>query len=120
MEMKELQYFFEGLSSTLSTYYEEIYEILVSKGKKKMGQEAGPDTPQISELIKRTREQQSISDLMERGKEGQEELIQAIGAQVKKILSSAGIVTRHDLARLERRMDHIEQELAAKEKQGGS
>jgi len=110
--MKDLQYFVDGLSSTLEELYEQIYDALVQKGKKRLGQEAKADTPQISELIKRTREQYSIAELVSKGKEGQEELIQAIGAEVRKILSSAGIVTKSDLARIERRMDEIEKTLS--------
>lgn len=114
MELKDLQYFLEGLSSTLSQFYDELYDSLVVKGKKRMGEETKKDSPQISELIKRTREQQSVSELLSKGKKGQEELIQAVGAEVKKILSSAGIVTRTDLARIERRMSVIEQRLEEK------
>lgn len=114
MDLKELQYFFEGLSGTVGQFYDEVYDSLVAKGKKRLGQEAGEESPVISELIKRTREQQSISELLARGKKGQEELILSIGAEVKKILSAVGIVTRHDLARIERRMDEIENILAEK------
>ena len=116
MEMKELQFFFEGLSSTMSQLGDELYDALVAKGKKRMGQETKAETPQISELIKRQREQQTVAELVSRGKQGQEELIQSIGGEVKKILSSAGIVTKHDLARIEKRMDVIEKAL---EKKGG-
>lgn len=118
MEMKELQYFFEGLSNTLGTLTVELYDTLVNKGKQRMGQETKGDTPQVSELIKRTREEQSVADMLARGKQGQEELIGAIGGEVKKILSSAGVVTRQDLHRIERRMDAIENELE-KQEQGG-
>lgn len=114
MDFKELQYFFDGLAGTVSRFYEDVYGSLVVKGRKRMGQETTQDSPVISELIKRTREQQSISELLAKGKKGQEELIQAIGGEVKRILSSAGIVTRHDLARIERRMEEIENILAGK------
>lgn len=115
METKELQYFFDGLSDTVGGFLEEVYETLVQKGKKKMGQETGTETPQISELIRRTREQQSIADLVAKGKKGQEELIQSIGSEVKRKLSAAGIVTKTDLARLDRRVDEIEKILTEKE-----
>lgn len=116
MEMKDLQYFFEGLSETLGQYFDEIYDTLVAKGKKRMGQETKGESPQISELIKRTREEQSFAELVARGKKGQEELIGAIGGEVKKILASAGVVTRPDLKRIEKRMEEIEQALEAREK----
>ncbi len=111
MEVKETKYFFEGLSSTLAVLSGELYDTLVAKGKKRMGQEDVADSPQISELIRRTREQQTMADLISKGRKGQEELTQAIGAEVKKTLSAAGIVTRTDLARLERRIDEIERTL---------
>lgn len=114
MDLKELQYFFEGLSGTVGHFYGEVYDSLVVKGKKRLGQETREDSPVISELIKRTREQQSISELLAKGKKGQEELILSIGAEVKRILSAAGIVTRHDLARIDRRMDEIESILTGK------
>ena len=76
-----------------------------------MGQEDVADSPQVSELIKRTREKQTVADLISKGQKGQDELIQSIGGEVKKILSSAGIVTRSDLARVEHRIDEIENAL---------
>ena len=112
MDMKDIQYFFDGLSSTLTELYGEIYQTLIEKGKKRLGKEATGDTPQISELIKRTREEHSIAELVAKGKEGQEELIRAIGGEVKRILSSLGIVTRNDLIRIEKRMDEIEKILS--------
>lgn len=114
MDFKELQYFLEGFAGTVSQFYDEVYGSLIVKGKKRMGQDTREDSPVISELIRRTREQQGISELLAKGKKGQEELIQAIGAEIKRILSAAGIVTRHDLARIERRMDEIENILAGK------
>jgi polyhydroxyalkanoate synthesis regulator phasin len=114
MEVKEIQYFFVGLSNTVAELYDQVYDTLVVKGKKRMGQETKKETPQISELIKRTREEQTISELLSKGKKGQEELIKSIGSEVKKILSSAGIVTRTDLARLEKRMNEIEKTLGEK------
>lgn len=114
MEMKEIQYFFEGLSNTFGDFFDEVYVTLVEKGKKRMGQETAGESPQISELIRRTREDKTIADMMAKGKKGQEELIRAIGGEVRKILSSAGIVTRTDLARIERRIDEIESIAASK------
>ena len=116
MDTKDFQYLLEGLSGFLGEFLGELYDTLVLKGKKAMGQETEGESPQISELIRRTREQQTLAELIARGKEGQEELIAAIGAEVRKILSSSGRVTRHDLARVERRMDEIEKAL---DKRGG-
>jgi polyhydroxyalkanoate synthesis regulator phasin len=95
----------------LGVLYGELYDTLVAKGRKRMGQEDVADSPQVSELIKRTREKQTMADLISKGQKGQEELIASIGGEVKKILSSAGIVTRVDLARIERRIDEIERAL---------
>lgn len=111
MDMKEIEYLFEGLSNALGGLGGELYETLVSKGKKRMGQEAVEDTLQISELIKRTKEKQTIAEMISKGQKGQEELIQSIGSKVRKTLSSVGIVTKSDLARFERRIDEIEKAL---------
>lgn len=111
MEVKETKYLFEGLSETMGELFGELFDTLVAKGKKRMGQEDVADSPQVSELIKRTREKQTVADLISKGQKGQEELILSIGGEVKKILSAAGIVTRTDLARLERRIDEIERAL---------
>lgn len=117
MDFKDFQYFAEGLSTTLGELYGDVYHTLIVKGKKRMGQDTKEDSPEISELIKRTREQRSIQELLSTGKQGQDALIASIGAEVRKILSSAGVVTRTDLARIERRMDEIEKALEQKEKQ---
>jgi polyhydroxyalkanoate synthesis regulator phasin len=111
MDVKEIQYLFEGISNTLGGLGGELYETLVAKGKKRMGQEGTADTPQVSGLIKRTREKQTVAELISKGQKGQDELIQSIGGEVKKILSSAGIVTKSDLARVERRIDEIDKAL---------
>ena len=111
MDVKEIQYLFEGISNTLGGLSGELYATLVAKGKKRMGQEDAADTPQVSELIKRTKEKQTVAELISKGQKGQEELIQSIGGEVKKILSSAGIVTKSDLARVERRVDEIDKAL---------
>jgi polyhydroxyalkanoate synthesis regulator phasin len=108
MEMKEFQYFFEGLTETVRPFVSELYDTLLEKGKRRMGQETSGESPQVSELIRRTRENQTIAEMVAKGKKGQEELIRSIGGEVKKILSSAGIVTRTDLARVEKRIDEIE------------
>ncbi len=111
MDVKETRYLFDGLSETLGGLLGELYDTLVAKGRKRMGQEDVADSPQVSELIRRTREKQTVAELISRGQKGQEELIQSIGGEVRKILSSAGIVTRTDLARIERRVDEIERAL---------
>lgn len=114
MDFKEIQYLLEGLTGTAAAFYGELYEALVAKGKKRMGQEGAPESPQVSELIRRTREEKCMADLLAAGKSGEEELVHAVGGQVQKILASAGIVTRADLARVERRLDEIEKALAKK------
>ena len=111
MDVKEIQYLFEGLSNTLGELSGELFDTLVAKGKKRMGQEDVGDSPQVSELIKRTREKQTVAELISKGQKGQEELIQSIGGEVKKILSLTGIVTRSDLARVERWIDEIDNAL---------
>jgi len=114
MEVKEIQYLFEGLSTTAGPFLAELYQTLVAKGKKRMGQETTEDSPQVSELIRRSRESHTVADMVARGKKGQEELISSIGGEVKRMLSSSGVVTRTDLARVQRRVDEIEAILAEK------
>ena len=114
MEVKEIQYLFEGVSNIAGPFLGELYDTLVTKGKKRMGRETEEDSPQISELIRRSRESQTVAEMVARGKKGQEELIRSIGGEVKKMLSSAGIVTGTDLARVQRRVDEIEAIIAEK------
>lgn len=108
MDLKELGYFLEGLADVLTEFRGELYQSLVAKGRKKMGQEDAGESVQVSELIRRTRQKQTVAELVAGGGEGRDELIEAIGGEVKRILASAGIVTRADLARIEKRMDEIE------------
>ena len=114
MEVKEIQYLFEGVSNIAGPFLGDLYDTLVTKGKKRMGRETEGDSPQVSDLIRRSRESQSVADMVARGKKGQEELIRSIGGEVKKMLSSAGIVTETDLARVQRRVDEIETILVEK------
>lgn len=108
MDFKDVGYFMEGLSGALTEFYGELYQALVTKGRKKMGQEDAGESAQVSELIRRTRQKETVAELVGRGQKGQEELIGAIGGEVRRILSSVGIVTRKDLARIEKRMNEIE------------
>ena len=116
MDLKEIQYLAEGLFGTLNAFYEEVHDALVAKGKKKLGQEDIEEGPQLSELIERTRERRRLTAIITSGEGGEEELIEAIGSEIRRVLSVAGIATRDDLARVEKRMEEIEQALEEKEK----
>ncbi len=113
MDAKDLKYLFGGLTSTLYEYYSQVYDSLIAKGKKKLGK-GEEETPAISELIKRVREEHSISEMLSRGREGQAEFTQAIAAEVRRILSKVGVVTRADLVRVEKRLEEIEKFLDKK------
>ncbi|HEY5530792.1 MAG TPA: hypothetical protein VIK22_02190 [Candidatus Anoxymicrobiaceae bacterium] len=119
MDLKEIQYLVEGLFGTLNAFYEEVHDTLVAKGKKKLGQEDIEEGPQLSELIERTRERRRLTAIIAGGKGGEDELIEAIGREIRRVLSVAGIATRDDLARVEKRMEEIEQALEEKEKRAG-
>lgn len=113
MDAKDLKYLFQGLTATLSEYYSEVYDSLIVKGKKKLGR-GEEETPAISELIRKVKEEQSISEMLSKGEKGQAEFTQAIAAEVRRILSRTGVITRSDLARVEKRLDEIEKYLERK------
>ncbi len=113
MDARDLKYLFKGLTSTVSEYYFEFYDNLIAKGKKKLGK-GNEETPAISELIRKVKEEHSISEMLSRGEEGQAEFTRAIATEVRKILSRVGVVTRADLARVEKRLEEIEKYLGGK------
>ncbi len=114
MDTREVQYLVEGVSDTISSVYDELYDSLVVKGKQRLGQQTTGDAPVISDLIKRHREDNELSSLLSRAESEKEELIRSIGAEIRKRLSTVGLVTQSDLARIQRRMDEIEQVLASR------
>ena len=116
MDLKQIKYLVEGLSGTLNTFYEEVHDTLVAKGRKRLGQEDIEEGPQLSEIIRRTRERRTIAEILASGKGGEAELVEAIGNEIRSVLTAAGIATRDDLARVEKRMEEIEQALEEKEK----
>lgn len=113
METKDIRYFVEGLASTASGVFDELYEVLVAKGKKKMGKE-DVESPEISEIIRQVKEKETVAGFLARGKKGREDLIQSVGEEVQRILSSIGVVTKMDLKRIDKRVAEIENLLAKK------
>ena len=99
---------FQGVVTTCKEVGGEFYKELVAKGKKRMGQESEPTGERIAELIHKTRASEPIADLISRGKKGQEEMVSAIGKELKNVLSVAGIVTKTELAHLEKRVNQVE------------
>lgn len=114
MDYSDIGYFLEGLSEVLTDFYGELYQALVTKGRRRMGQEDAGESVQVSELIRRAREKQAAAGLVALGRKGHEELVADIGGEVKRVLSSSGIVTRADMARIEKRLDEIEKAVEAR------
>lgn len=113
METKDIQYFVDGLTSTVRDVFDELYGVLVTKGKKQMGKEDA-ESPEISEIIRQVKEKETVADLLARSKKGREDLTQSVGEEVQRILSSIGVVTKMDLKRIEKRVAEIENLLAKK------
>lgn len=76
--------------------------------------------------ISRTTEEQAalvqaaLADLVERSRENSERLAQAVEKQVQAQLTSLGLATKADIARLERKIETLRRERAAAGAGGGS
>ena len=70
MDKKDLRYFWEGLTGTVTEFYGELYDSLVAKGKRQLGDDSAAQTPHISDIIRRMREKEAMQELLSRGKRG--------------------------------------------------
>ena len=98
MEPKDVPYLLLGAMSTIREETKKTVEDLVDKGREGSGKGAKG----IASADK------AVRDLVEKGRREREDLLNAIGKEVTRILDNMGAITKNDIRALERKLANIE------------
>lgn len=101
MEPKDIPYLLLGAMSTVREETKKTVDDLVEKGKSGTGKGA-KGVAQADKAVK---------DLVEKGQKQREDLLNAIGKEVTRILDSMGAITKNDIRALEKKLTTIEKRL---------
>lgn len=101
MEPKDVPYLLLGTMSTIREEMKKTVEDLVTKGKGGSGKGAKG----IAQADKAVRE------LVDKGRREREDLLNAIGKEITRILDNMGAVTKTDIRALEKKLSNIEKKV---------
>lgn len=101
MEPKDIPYLLLGAMSTIREETKKTVEELVEKGKTG----SGKGSKGITQADK------AVRDLVEKGRKEREDLLNAIGKEVTRILDNMGAITKNDIRALEKKLANIEKKL---------
>ncbi|MDD5748108.1 MAG: phasin family protein [Actinomycetota bacterium] len=101
MEPKEIPYLLLGAMSTVREETRKTVEELVEKGKSGSGGSA--------KGIKQA--DKAVKDLVEKGRKEREDLLNAIGKEVTRVLDNMGAVSKSDVRALEKKLANIEKKV---------
>ena len=87
--------------STIREETKKTVDGLVDKGKKGSGKGAKG----------LTQADKTVKDLVEKGRKEREDLLNAIGKEVTRILDSMGAITKNDIRSLEKKLASIEKKI---------
>lgn len=96
-----MPYLLLGALSTIREEAKKTFDELVERGKSGSGKGAKG----VASADK------AVKDLIDKGRKDREELLNAIGNEVSKVLDSMGAITRNDLRSLEKKLATIEKKL---------
>jgi len=101
VEPKDVPYLLLGAMSTIREETKKAVDDMVEKGKGGGGKSAKG----IAQADK------AVRDLVEKGKKEREDLLNAIGKEVTRILDNMGAITKNDIRALEKKLANIEKKL---------
>lgn len=101
MEPKDIPYMLLGAMSTIREETKKTVDELVEKGKKGSGKGA-------KGMVQADK---AVRDLVEKGQKQREDLLNAIGKEVTRILDSMGAITKNDIRALDKKLAKIEKQL---------
>lgn len=101
MEPKDVPYFLLGAMSTIREEMKKTVDDLVEKGKSGSGKGARG----------LTQTDKAVRDLVDKGRKEREDLLNAIGKEVTRVLDNMGAVTKNDIRALEKKLANIEKKV---------
>ncbi len=101
MEPKDVPYLLLGAMSTIREETKKTVDDLVERGKKGPGKGAKG----IAQADK------AVKDLVDKGRKEREDLLNAIGKEITRILDGMGAITKNDIRSLEKKLAKIEKKL---------
>ncbi|MBU1671261.1 MAG: phasin family protein [Actinobacteria bacterium] len=101
MEPKDVPYLLLGAMSTIREETKKTVDELVEKGKSGSGKGAKG----IAQADK------AVRDLVDKGQKQREDLLNAIGKEVTRILDNMGAITKNDIRNLEKKLNSIERKI---------
>lgn len=101
MEPKDIPYMLLGAMSTIREETKKTVDEMVSKGKAGSGKSAKG----IATADK------AVRDLVDKGRKEREDLLNAIGKEVTRILDNMGAITKNDIRALEKKLANIEKKI---------
>lgn len=101
MEPKDVPYLLLGAMSTIREETKKTVDDLVEKGKSGSGKGAKG----IAQADK------AVRDLVDKGQKQREDLLNAIGKEVTRILDNMGAITKNDIRNLEKKLNNIEKKI---------
>lgn len=101
MEPKDVPYLLLGAMSTIREETKKTVDELVQKGKSGSGKGAKG----VAQADK------AVRDLVEKGKKEREDLLNAIGKEVTRILDNMGAISKNDIRSLEKKLAKIEKQI---------
>lgn len=101
MEPKDVPYLLLGAMSTIRVETRKTVDELVDKGKTGTGKSAKG----IAQADK------TVRDLVEKGRKEREDLLNAIGKEITRILDNMGAITKNDIRALEKKLSNIEKKI---------
>lgn len=101
MEPKDVPYLLLGAMSTMREETKKTIDEMVEKGK--AGSGAGAKG--IAQADK------AVRDLVDKGRKEREDLLNAIGKEVTRVLDNMGAITKNDIRALEKKLSNIEKRI---------
>lgn len=102
MEPADIPYLILGAMTTARSETRKAVDDLIARGQERLRERP-------REAAKRG--EAYISDMVERGRAQQEEFVDAVAVEVKRILGNIGVVTKADLEKLDRRISKLEKKI---------
>lgn len=96
MEPKDVPYLLLGAMSTVRKEMKRTVDELVEKGKGAKG---------IAQADR------AVRDLVDKGRREREDLLNAIGKEVTRVLDNMGAITKNDIRTLEKKLANIEKKV---------
>jgi polyhydroxyalkanoate synthesis regulator phasin len=110
MEPTDIPYLVLGAMSTTRSEMKKTVDELIEKGRERFEKQQEEATQKRDEATKKG--EAYISELVGKGRNQQEELMNAVAKEVQRILGSMGVVTKADLKKINDKVAKLEKKVS--------